>query len=70
MERDNFKPGGWIKPDKIAFKVNKGESVIPTGQEILYFNRMKAMKIFRPKNARSKFRILLDEEITLKLHDN
>lgn len=43
--------------------------MILTSQEKLYFERMKAMKIFRPKNVRSKFRIVLDQ-ITLKIHDN
>ena len=40
-----------------------------TQEEKLYFERMKAMKIFRPKDVRSKFRIVLDQ-IPLKIHDN
>ena len=46
--------------------------MVLTRQEILYFERKKAMedKFFRKKDVRSKYRILLDKEITLKLHDN
>lgn len=47
-------------------------STVITQQEKLYFDINKAMKskFFKRKNVRSKFKILLYKEFTLKIHDN
>ena len=59
--KKEFAKGGDIIPDEKKYELNKGESVIPTRQEILYFNIKIALKVFRPVKIRSKFLIVLDE---------